>query len=136
VAADDAGFATPGVKIGLFCSTPMVPVVRLIGRRRALEMLLTGDPIDAHTALEWGLVNRVVPAGELDEAVADLVARMLRSSPRVIALGKRAFYEQVDVDERAAYAVGVRAMRANASDPDAQEGMDAFLTKRAPRWGS
>jgi enoyl-CoA hydratase/carnithine racemase len=135
VAADDAGFATPGVKIGLFCSTPMVPVVRLIGRRRALEMLLTGDPIDARTALDWGLVNRVVPADELDEAVDELVARIVRSSPRVIALGKRAFYDQVDVDERAAYEVGVRAMRANAADPDAQEGMDAFLTKRAPRWG-
>ena len=99
VAAEGTRFATPGVKIGLFCSTPMVPVSRAVGRKRALEMLLTGEPIDAQTALEWGLVNRVVPAEQLDEAVAELVAAIARSSAMTIAIGKRAFYDQIDLDE-------------------------------------
>src|SRR5580765_107871 len=99
VAASDAKFATPGVNIGLFCSTPMVPVARAIGRKRALEMLLTGDPIDAATAAEWGLVNRVVPPAELDAAVAALADRICRSSATVIGLGKRAFYAQDGLTE-------------------------------------
>jgi enoyl-CoA hydratase/carnithine racemase len=135
VASDTAWFATPGVKIGLFCSTPMVPLTRVIGRRRAMGMLLTGEPIDARTALEWGLVNEVVPADELDTAVDTLVAQILRFSPRVIALGKRTFYEQIEVDEPAAYDRATVVMAANAADADAQEGIRAFLEKREPNWG-
>jgi enoyl-CoA hydratase/carnithine racemase len=134
VASDIAWFATPGVKIGLFCSTPMVPLTRVIGRRRAMRMLLTGEPIDAQTALDWGLVNEVVPADELDAAVDALVSQILRFSPRVIALGKRAFYEQIDVDEHAAYDRAAVVMARNAGDADAQEGIRAFLEKRDPHW--
>ncbi len=134
VASADAWFATPGVKIGLFCSTPMVPLTRVIGRRRALKMLLTGEPIDASTALAWGLVNDVVPPDQLDAAVDALVAQILQFSPRVIGLGKHTFYEQVDVDEGAAYALARVTMAANAGDDDAQEGIRAFLDKRDPHW--
>jgi enoyl-CoA hydratase/carnithine racemase len=134
VASDDARFATPGVKIGLFCSTPMVPVTRAVGRKRSLELLLTGEPIDAPTALEWGLVNRVVPAAELDAAVAELVERVAASSPFVVALGKEAFYAQVDLDERQAYDLTKAVMTTNASADDAQEGFCAFLEKRPPSW--
>jgi enoyl-CoA hydratase/carnithine racemase len=134
IASTDAWFATPGVKIGLFCSTPMVPLTRVVGRRRALKMLLTGEPIDAATALDWGLVNEVVAPDQLDAAVDALVAQMLRFSPRVIGLGKRTFYEQIDVDERAAYALTRVTMAANAADADAHEGITAFLGKRDPTW--
>jgi enoyl-CoA hydratase/carnithine racemase len=134
VASDTAWFATPGVKIGLFCSTPMVPLTRVIGRRRAMRMLLTGEPIDARTALDWGLVNDVVPADELDTAVDALIAQILRFSPRVIALGKRTFYDQIDVDEHAAYDRTKVVMAGNAADADAQEGIRAFLEKREPHW--
>ncbi|HKP18851.1 MAG TPA: enoyl-CoA hydratase [Gaiellaceae bacterium] len=134
VAAEGTRFATPGVKIGLFCSTPAVPIVRAIGRKRALELLLTGEPIDAETALEWGLVNRVVPAEQLDDAVAELVAAIARSSPVTIGIGKQAFYEQVDLDEAAAYEVTKGVMASNSLVDDAQEGMSAFLEKRAPAW--
>jgi enoyl-CoA hydratase/carnithine racemase len=134
VASDQAWFATPGVKIGLFCSTPMVPITRLIGRRRALQMLLTGEPIDAPTALEWGLVNQVVSPDDLDDAVDALAHQVLRFSPHVIGLGKRAFYAQVDLDEAAAYDATRRVMAANAADADAQEGFAAFLEKRDPTW--
>src|SRR5207247_5904631 len=103
VAAEGTRFATPGVKIGLFCSTPMVPVSRAVGRKRALELLLTGEPIDAQTALDWGLVNRVVPAEELEAAVMELVAKIARSSPLTVGLGKEAFYSQIDLDEHGAY---------------------------------
>src|SRR5437764_10808222 len=103
VAEQDARFATPGVKIGLFCSTPMVPLSRAIGRKRALEMLLTGAFIDAATAAEWGLVNRVVTADALDQAVADLAAVIADASPLVLEIGKETFYRQVDVDQRQAY---------------------------------
>jgi enoyl-CoA hydratase/carnithine racemase len=136
VAADTATFATPGVRIGLFCSTPMVPLTRAVGRKRALQMLLTGEPIDAATALDWGLVNQVVPAPDLDAAVDRLAAQMLRFSPHVIGLGKRAFYDQVDRVERDAYALVQPVMAANAADADAQEGIDAFLEKRQPSWDS
>jgi len=134
VAADTATFATPGVRIGLFCSTPMVPLSRAIGRKRALQMLLTGEPIDATTALDWGLVNQVVPTDQLDATVDELVAQIVRYSPRVIGLGKRAFYDQVERAETDAYALVQPIMAANAANPDAQEGIAAFLEKRQPNW--
>jgi enoyl-CoA hydratase/carnithine racemase len=134
VAADDARFATPGVNIGLFCSTPMVPISRTIGRKRMLEMLFTGDMIDATTAAEWGLVNHVVPADRLEAAVITLAERVARSSPAVLALGKRAFYEQEGMDERAAYGLACAVMVENAQMGDAHEGMHAFLEKRKPEW--
>jgi enoyl-CoA hydratase/carnithine racemase len=136
VAAADARFATPGVNIGLFCSTPMVPVVRAIGRKRALELLLTGDPIDAATAADWGLVNRVVPPEQLDGAVNDLAARICASSRAVIGLGKRAFYAQDGLTEADAYDIAAPVMTANAAHPDAREGITAFLEKRPPVWPS
>lgn len=134
VCTDDARFATPGVNIGLFCSTPMVPITRAIGRKRAMHMLLTGDMIDAATALEWGLVNQVVGAGALDRAVDALAAKIARASPAVVALGKQAFYDQIDADEPTAYARTAPVMARNAQMDDAREGMRAFLDKRAPRW--
>jgi enoyl-CoA hydratase/carnithine racemase len=134
VAADEARFATPGVKIGLFCSTPMVPLSRAIGRKRALEMLLTGQPISAATALEWGLVNRVVPAAELDAAVDELVAAISRSSPLIVGIGKEAFYEQVELDEHRAYDLTKSVMAMNSMAADAQEGICAFVEKRPPSW--
>jgi enoyl-CoA hydratase/carnithine racemase len=134
VASVDARFGTPGVKIGLFCSTPMVPLTRAIGRKRAMEMLLSGELVDASTALEWGLVNRVVPAESIDDAVAELVGRIARSSPLVVGLGKEAFYEQVELDERRAYDLTKSVMTMNALAGDAQEGMGAFLEKREPTW--
>jgi enoyl-CoA hydratase/carnithine racemase len=134
VAADDARFATPGVKIGLFCSTPMVPLSRAIGRKRALEMLLTGDFIDAATALEWGLVNRVVPADRLEGAVTGLVEKIARSSPLTVGIGKEAFYAQVELDEHRAYDLTKSVMAMNSTAADAQEGICAFLEKRRPSW--
>jgi enoyl-CoA hydratase/carnithine racemase len=134
VAAEDARFGTPGVKIGLFCSTPMVPVSRAVGRKRAMQMLLTGETIDALTAVDWGLVNRVVPVSELDGAVASLVDAVARSSSYTVALGKRAFYDQVDRAEHDAYEHTRSVMTENALAADAQEGMSAFLQKRAPTW--
>ncbi len=134
VAAEGARFGTPGVKIGLFCSTPMVPVSRAIGRKRAMQMLLTGETIDAATALDWGLVNRVVPVSELDASVAELVDAIARSSSYTVAIGKRAFYDQVDRDEHDAYEHTKVVMTENALAADAQEGMSAFLQKRAPTW--
>jgi len=134
VATDDARFATPGVKIGLFCSTPMVPLSRAIGRKRALEMLLTGDLIDANTALEWGLVNRVVPVERLEDAVMGLVEKIIRSSPLTVGIGKEAFYAQVELDEHRAYDLTKSVMAMNSMAADAQEGMCAFLEKRQPSW--
>jgi enoyl-CoA hydratase/carnithine racemase len=134
VAADEARFATPGVKIGLFCSTPMVPLSRAIGRKRALEMLLTGEPISAATALEWGLVNRVVPASDLDASVDELVAAISRSSPLIVGIGKQAFYEQLELDEHRAYDLTKSVMAMNSLAADAQEGICAFLEKRPPSW--
>jgi enoyl-CoA hydratase/carnithine racemase len=134
VAAEDARFATPGVKIGLFCSTPMVPLSRAIGRKRALEMLLTGDLIGASTALDWGLVNRVVPSEQLDAAVAELVERITRSSPLTVGIGKEAFYAQVELDEQRAYDLPKSVMAMNSLAADAQEGICAFLEKREARW--
>jgi enoyl-CoA hydratase/carnithine racemase len=134
VAADDARFATPGVNIGLFCSTPMVPLARSIGRKRALEMLLTGEMIDAATAADWSLVNRVVPAAELEAATIALAERIATASAYVVALGKRAFYAQAGLDEHGAYEVTAPVMVENAQHADAREGMTAFLEKRAPVW--
>jgi enoyl-CoA hydratase/carnithine racemase len=134
VAAEGTRFATPGVKIGLFCSTPMVPVSRAVGRKRAMEMLLTGEPIDAATALEWGLVNRVVPPEELEASVEELVQAIARSSAYTVATGKHAFYSQIDRTEDQAYEHCELVMTENALAHDAQEGMTAFLEKRAPAW--
>jgi enoyl-CoA hydratase/carnithine racemase len=134
VAAEDTRFATPGVKIGLFCSTPMVPVSRAVGRKRAMQMLLTGEPIDAATALDWGLVNRVVTSEELEPAVLELVQAIARSSAYTVATGKRAFYSQIDRSENEAYEHCELVMVDNALAHDAQEGMTAFLEKRAPVW--
>jgi enoyl-CoA hydratase/carnithine racemase len=136
VASDDARFATPGVKIGLFCSTPMVPLTRAIGRKRALQMLLTGELIGATTALEWGLVNRVVSSDELDDAVNDLVDAIASSSPLIVGIGKEAFYAQVELDEHRAYDLTKSVMAMNSMATDAQEGMCAFLEKRQPSWKS
>jgi len=134
VAAADARFATPGVKIGLFCTTPMVALTRAIGPKKALEMLLTGEPITASEALAAGLVNRVVPAAELRAATRELAERILASSPFVIGLGKKAFYRQLQMPQADAYAYASEVMCANAAAGDAQEGMSAFLQKRAPAW--
>jgi len=134
VAAEGAAFATPGVKIGLFCTTPMVPLVRAIPAKPALEMLLTGQPISARRALELGLVNRVVPAGDLDAAVREYVDAILASSPLTVRLGKAAFYDQLALDEASAYERATDVMTDNALRHDAQEGMTAFLQKRRPNW--
>jgi len=134
VAAEEARFATPGVKIGLFCSTPMVAVSRNIGRKRALEMLLTGRPIDAGTAADWGLINRVVPAGQLDSTALELANEIAASSPLTLRIGKRAFYEQIEVGQDEAYRRMSQTMAENAMTCDAQEGMSAFLQKREPTW--
>jgi enoyl-CoA hydratase/carnithine racemase len=134
IAEVGARFATPGVRIGLFCSTPMVPLSRSIGPKRALEMLFTGAMVDAATALDWGLVNRVVPAAELDDAVAALAARIAEASPMVLALGKRTFYEQRDLAQAAAYELAAATMTANQATADAHEGIGAFLEKRSPTW--
>ena len=134
VASEDARFATPGVRIGLFCSTPMVEVSRAIGRKRALEMLLTGELIDAPTAAEWGLVNRVVPREQLAEQTLALATHISSASSHTIAVGKVAFYEQLDRALPEAYEQTSEIMAANAVSPDAREGIDAFLSKRAPRW--
>ena len=135
VAADTARFALPGVNVGIFCSTPAVGVGRNVARKRVMEMLLTGDTIDAATALDWGLVNRVVPATELDAAVQAFTGRIAARSATVIALGKRAFYEQIDRTLGGAYTSASEAMTCNLADPDAAEGIDAFLEKRPPQWG-
>jgi enoyl-CoA hydratase/carnithine racemase len=134
VAAETARFATPGVAIGLFCSTPMVALSRAVGRKAAMEMLLTGDMVDAARARELGLVNRVVPDAELDAAVDALAEAVARSSPLVVAIGKAAFHRQAEMtlDDAYAYAAGVMARNMQARD--AAEGIDAFLAKRDPVW--
>jgi enoyl-CoA hydratase/carnithine racemase len=134
VAAEGTLFATPGVKIGLFCSTPMVPVSRAVGRKRAMQLLLTGEAIDAETALGWGLVNRVVPLEALEAAVLELAQAIVRSSSFTVATGKQAFYAQVDRPEQEAYEHCKVVMTDNALAHDAQEGMTSFLEKRQPVW--
>ena len=134
VAADTATFALPGVNIGLFCSTPAVGVARNIGRKRAMEMLLTGEMVDAKTALEWGLVNRVVPLDHLDAEVHRLAHLIRVKSAAVIALGKKNFYQQIEMGLSGAYAVSGQTMTCNTMMDDTIEGIDAFLGKRAPNW--
>ena len=134
VAESSARFGTPGVRIGLFCSTPMVPLSRAIGPKRSMQMLLTGDLIDAATAADWGLVNTVVAPEDLRTAVDDLAGRIAAASPLTIAFGKRTFHRQLDLDQRQAYDLAAATMVANASTADAHEGISAFLEKRDPRW--
>jgi len=134
VAAEEARFATPGVKIGLFCSTPMVALSRVVGRKKAMEMLLTGELIGAREALAEGLVNRVVPAAELAAATRALAEQIAAASPLVVGLGKQAFYRQLDLPMHEAYLYASEVMTANAALEDAQEGMGAFLEKRRPEW--
>ena len=134
IASEQASFATPGVKIGLFCTTPMVALSRAVGRKRTLEMLLTGTPIDASTAAEWGLVNRVVPAAELQGETRKLATRITDASELVVAIGKQAYYTQIDMEQPKAYAYAKEVMSMNALASDAQEGIAAFLAKRSPCW--
>ena len=134
VAADTAIFAMPGVNIGVFCSTPAVGVVRNVGRKRAMEMLLTGEPIDAQTALSWGLVNRVVPASRLDIEIGRFTDIILSRSSAAVRLGKQAFYGQIDHPLEAAYDSASEVMACNLLLEDAAEGIDAFLEKRPARW--
>jgi enoyl-CoA hydratase/carnithine racemase len=134
IASDQAAFATPGVKIGLFCTTPMVALSRAVGRKRAMEMLLTGKLVDADTAADWGLVNRVVPAGELESATRELACKIAQASSFTVALGKQAYYAQIDLDQPKAYAYAKEVMTLNALAHDAQEGISAFLEKRVACW--
>jgi enoyl-CoA hydratase/carnithine racemase len=134
VAADSATFATPGVKIGLFCSTPMVALSRAVPAKVAMQMLLTGDPITAQQALATGLINVVVPLEALDAATADLAARVVRFSPYVTGLGKQAFYRQRDLPQHEAYDFTKEVMSRNADAAAAREGIGAFLGKRTPNW--
>ncbi|MGW3958444.1 enoyl-CoA hydratase-related protein [Amycolatopsis sp. NPDC005003] len=134
VAAESAGFALPGGKGGWFCHTPAVPVARSIGRKRLMELALTGDVIDAATALDWGLVNRVVPDERLDDAVAELLARATRGSRASKSMGKVTLYAQLDRPEADAYAIALEVMAAASQLPGAREGMAAFLEKRKPSW--
>jgi len=134
IASDDSRFATPGVKIGLFCTTPMVALTRAIGRKRAMEMLVTGEFVDAKTAAEWGLINRAVPKDRLHDEALALARKVAEASKFVIGLGKAAFYAQIDLDQPKAYAYAKEVMSMNALAADAQEGMCAFVEKRLPQW--
>jgi len=134
VAEEGTRFATPGVKIGLFCSTPMVPLTRAVGRKKALEMLLTGEYVDAHEARAFGLVNKVVSAAALADETLALARKVAAASPLVLGLGKQAFYAQADLPQPQAYAYAKEVMSLNAMAADAQEGMCAFLEKRKPAW--
>jgi enoyl-CoA hydratase/carnithine racemase len=134
VASEEAAFATPGVKIGLFCTTPMVALTRAIGRKRAMQMLLTGEMVPARTAAEWGLINQAVPATELQPATRGLAGKVAGASSLVVEIGKQAFYTQIDLDQPKAYAYAKEVMSMNALAADAQEGTAAFLGKRAPCW--
>jgi enoyl-CoA hydratase/carnithine racemase len=134
VASEEAGFAAPGGKGGWFCHTPMVAIARNVGRKRAAEMALSGDVIDARTALDWGLVNRVVTPGQLNSATADLLERVTRGSAESKGIGKQALYAQIDLDQPKAYAYAVEVMASTSQLPDAREAMHAFLEKRKPQW--
>ncbi len=133
-AADSAKFATPGVNIGLFCSTPMVALSRVVGRKQAMEMLLSGQAIDAATAQGWGLINRAVAEADLDRTVAELAGQIAAKSPYTVRVGKEAFYRQIEMDLDQAYAYTAEIMTGNMLAADAAEGIDAFLTKRHPVW--
>lgn len=134
IAADTAGFAIPGGKAGLFCHTPLVAVARNIGRKRALELAMTGDTIDAATAADWGLINRAVPPAQLEAATLDLISRATRGSAESKAMGKQGYYRQMELAQPQAYALAGELMAAGALTPDAQEGIAAFLEKRPPRY--
>jgi enoyl-CoA hydratase/carnithine racemase len=134
IASPDAKFATPGVKIGLFCTTPMVALTRTIGCKRAMEMLLTGEFIDAQTAERWGLINRAVPPEQLHDEVLRLCQTIVAASSFSVGLGKPAFYTQIDLDQPKAYAYAKEVMSMNAIDADAREGIAAFLERRTPQW--
>jgi enoyl-CoA hydratase/carnithine racemase len=134
VAAADARFATSGVNFGLFCATPGVAVSRNVSRKRAMEMLMTGEFIDAETALQWGLINRVAPPGQLDQAINDLAALLLAKPPAVLAAGKKFFYRQIDMEMEPAYKLASEVITSNMLGPDALEGVTAFVEKRKPRW--
>jgi enoyl-CoA hydratase/carnithine racemase len=134
VAADVARFGTSGINVGLFCTSPGVALSRNVGRKAAMEMLLAGGLIDAPTALQRGLVNRVVPAEKLDDEVAALAASILNKSPLAVAMGKRAFYEQLEMGIDAAYQLAAETMACNMMTADAAEGIDAFSAKRPPVW--
>jgi enoyl-CoA hydratase/carnithine racemase len=134
IAADTAQFGTPGVKIGLFCTTPMVALTRAIGRKRAMEMLLTGSMVDAATAADWGLINQAVPEEMLVQETWALAQKISGASALTVAVGKQAFYSQIDLDQPKAYAYAREVMSMNAMAEDAQEGIGAFLEKRAACW--
>jgi enoyl-CoA hydratase/carnithine racemase len=134
VASKEARFATPGVRIGLFCHTPQVPLARAVGRKRALEMLLTGRPISAEEAERFGLINKVVPPDRLAEETLSLAQHIAQASPLTMALGKKSFYRQIDTDEEQAYDYAQEMMALNAMTEDAREGISAFLQKREPKW--
>jgi len=134
IASDDARFATPGVNIGLFCSTPMVALGRNVGRKQAMEMLLTGEMIDAEEAQRIGLINRVAPEGGLDASVAELAGTIAAKSPLVLKIGKQAFYRQLEMDVEDAYDYAAEAMTLNMLARDAEEGIDAFIEKRTAVW--
>jgi enoyl-CoA hydratase/carnithine racemase len=134
VAVESAGFAAPGGKGGWFCHTPMVAIGRNVGRKRAFELAMSGDVIDARTALDWGLVNRVVPDDELDAAVRELLDRVTRGSAESKALGKQALHTQLSLGQREAYDYAIEVMAAASQSADAQEGVRAFLDKRPPKW--
>jgi enoyl-CoA hydratase/carnithine racemase len=134
VAVEEATFATPGVKIGLFCTTPMVALSRAVGRKRALQMLMTGEAVDSRTAADWGLINTVVPAAELRTRTRELATKLAGASPLTLAIGKQAYYTQIDLDQPKAYAYAKEIMSMNSLAADAQEGISAFLGKRAACW--
>jgi len=134
VASEEARFATPGVRIGLFCSTPMVALSRAVGQKKSMEMLLTGEFISAEEARAEGLVNRVVSAEELETETRSVAEKIAEASPLVIGIGKQAFYRQLEMSTEQAYAYAKEVMSYNASFADAQEGMGAFLEKRKPEW--
>ncbi len=136
VASVKAQFQTPGLKIGLFCSTPMIPLSRVIPQKKALEMLLSAEPVSAEEALAIGLVNRVTSVETLAQETEALARNIAQYSPKTLALGKAAFYRQLPLSMEAAYGVGCETMARNAQSADAQEGMAAFLEKRAPQWGN
>jgi enoyl-CoA hydratase/carnithine racemase len=134
IAEGNTRFSTPGVNIGLFCSTPMVAISRKVQRKKMLEMLLTGEMLDATTALEQGLINRVVPAHQLEAAVAEMAAKIVSKSPLVVKMGKEAFYRQLEMPLADAYTYTSEVMTQNMLVQDATEGMTAFMEKRAPVW--
>jgi len=134
IASDQAQFATPGVKLGLFCTTPMVALSRAVGRKRALEMLLTGKMVDAATAADWGLINQAVPADQLETETRRLACHIAQASSFTVGLGKQAYYTQIDLDQTKAYAYAKEVMTMNSLAQDAQEGISAFLEKRVACW--